>query len=68
VRDIVLSQSAPALTALAWAAGLSAAFAVELQLRLGLVPVDAVRQPDPDGAFTLEDAEMTWQLDMFKAV
>jgi uncharacterized protein (DUF2336 family) len=68
VRDIALSQSAPALTALAWAAGLSAAFAVELQLRLGLVPVDAVRQPAPDGAFTLDPAEMTWQLDMFRAV
>jgi hypothetical protein len=67
VLEIAEAQSARAICALAWKAGLSAAFAVELQMRFGNVPLDQVQKPAEDDGYSLGDAEMTWQLDMFRS-
>jgi hypothetical protein len=66
VLEIAAAHSARAICSLAWAAGLGAAFAAELQLRLGNVPLDEVLKPGPDDGYLLNDAEMVWQLDMFR--
>ncbi|MDR3436494.1 DUF2336 domain-containing protein [Telmatospirillum sp.] len=68
VLEILASQSARAICSLTWAAGLSAALAVELQLRFGNVSAEMLMKPGPDDAFALSDEEMAWHLDMFRAV
>ena len=65
VLEIAAAHSARAICALAWAAGLSATFAVDLQMRLGNIPLSDVLQPGPDDSYCLSGDEMTWQLDMF---
>lgn len=67
VLDIGAAHSARAICALAWTAGLSAVFAVELQMRFGNVPLDEVLKPAEDNRYRLGDDEMAWQLDMFRA-
>ncbi|MBF0374130.1 MAG: DUF2336 domain-containing protein [Alphaproteobacteria bacterium] len=66
VLDMVASQSPQAMCALAWAAGLSALFAVELQLRLARIAMDSVMQPAKDGGHVLGESEMRWQIEMFR--
>lgn len=65
VLQLVAAQSGRAMGALAWRAGLSAAFALELQQRLASVAADAVIAPKKDGGYLLEEEEMIWQLSMF---
>lgn len=65
VLNLVAAQSARAMCALGWRAGLSAAFALELQQRLASVSAEAVIAPKPDGSYLLEEEEMIWQLSMF---
>lgn len=65
VLEIIASQSARAMCALAHAAGLSAHFAAELQIKLAGVARDAVLHPAPDGGYPLSDEEMAWHMDMF---
>jgi uncharacterized protein (DUF2336 family) len=65
VLHIVAAQSARAMCALAWKAGLSAEFAQELQLRLASVAIDAAIAPAPGGGYLLDAEEMLWQLSMF---
>jgi uncharacterized protein (DUF2336 family) len=65
VLDIVEAQSPRAICALAWAAGLSAVFAVELQIRLVGLPLEKVLRPAADGAHALKETELRWQLAMF---
>lgn len=65
VLEIIASQSARAITALVWAAGLSASFAHELQLKLGRVPASASLPPRGDGSYSMPEVELRWQLEMF---
>jgi len=65
VLHIVAAQSARAMCALAWKAGLSAAFALELQLRLASVTAESAIAPADDGSYAVDDEEMQWQLGMF---
>lgn len=65
VLHIVAAQSARAMCALAWKAGLSASFAQDLQLRLASVPAHGLIGPAPGGGYALEEEEMLWQLGMF---
>jgi len=65
VLHIVAAQSARAMCALAWKAGLSAAFALELQLRLASVTTETAIAPAADGAYAVDEEEMQWQLGMF---
>jgi hypothetical protein len=67
VLHIVAAQSARAMCALAWKAGMSAAFALDLQLRLASVPVESVIGPTDDGGYAVDEEEMRWQLGMFGA-
>lgn len=67
VLEIAAARSARASCALAWKAGLSAAFAVELQMRFGNVALDEVLKPGQDDGYSLSGDEMAWQLDMFRA-
>ena len=65
VLDMMAAQSPRAICGLAWAAGLSAVFAVELQMRLGGLPLEKVIRPAPDGGFAVKEADLRWQLAMF---
>ena len=65
VLDIVAAQSPRATCALAWAAGFSAGFAVELQYRLVGLPLEKVLKPGKGGNYVLRDDEMRWQLAMY---
>jgi uncharacterized protein (DUF2336 family) len=65
VLHVVAAQSARAMCALAWKAGLSAAFAHDLQLRLASVSSQSAITPAPGGHYALDEEEMLWQLDMF---
>ena len=65
VLQLVAAQSGRAMCALAWRAGLSAPFALELQQRLASVSAAAVIAPHRDGSYPLDDEEMIWQLSMF---
>jgi uncharacterized protein (DUF2336 family) len=65
VLHIVAAQSARALCALAWKAGLSAVFAYDLQLRLASVAPAGAVSPTPGGGYAQEEAEMEWQLALF---
>lgn len=65
VLEIVASQSARAIMALAWAAGLSARFAHELQLKIGRVPANSSLPARPDGGYPIPEVELRWQLEMF---
>jgi uncharacterized protein (DUF2336 family) len=65
VLHIVAAQSARALCALAWKAGLSAAFAYDLQIRLAAVAASGAMAPAPGGGYAQDEPEMEWQLGMF---
>jgi len=65
VLEIIASQSARAITALVWAAGLSARFAHEVQIKLGRVPANSSLPPRPDGSYAMPEVELRWQLEMF---
>lgn len=65
VLHLVAAQSARAMCALAWRAGLSASFSLELQQRLASVAAETSVAPKPDGGYLLEEEEMIWQLSMF---
>lgn len=65
VLHLVAAQSARAMSALAWRAGLSAAFALELQLRLASVSAEAAIGPGAEGGYVLDEEDMVWQLGMF---
>lgn len=66
VLDILGSQSARAICALAWAAGLPARFALELQAKLGRIPLDHAIRPAVNGAYQPDEAELRWQIEMFQ--
>ncbi|PKU21708.1 DUF2336 domain-containing protein [Telmatospirillum siberiense] len=67
VLDIAAAHSARAICSLAWAAGLSPSFALELQMRFGNIAPDEVFQPGEGDRYRLSNEEMAWQLDMFRA-
>ncbi|MFQ5347682.1 MAG: DUF2336 domain-containing protein [Rhodothalassiaceae bacterium] len=65
VRDILASKSGRAVTALAWAAGLSMRTAFKMQTEIALVsPSQLV--PARDGIdYPMEESELVWQLSYF---
>lgn len=61
---IIATQSAKGITALAWKARLSMAFAVQVQSRLAHIgPADLLHPKG--GKFPLSEEDMVWQLDFF---
>ena len=65
--NIIESQAPRAICALAWAAGLSATFAQELQIRTVALPLDKVLRPSANGRYTLSESELGWELTLFGA-
>jgi len=63
--NIIESQTPRAICALAWAAGMSATFAKELQVRTVALPLDKVLQPSETGGFAVKESDLRWQLQLF---
>ncbi len=68
VAEVVRAASAKGMLAVAWAADFSAEDAVQLQVKVARVTPDAVIKPRAGGGFDSTEAELEWQLDMFKDV
>ena len=68
VAEVVRTASAKRMLAVAWAADFSAEDAVHLQLKVARVTPDAVIKPRAGGGFDSTEAELEWQLDMFKGM
>lgn len=66
VAEVVRAGSAKGMLAVAWAGDFSAEDAAHLQLKVARVPPDAVIRPRAGGGFDCTEAELEWQLDMFK--
>lgn len=66
VAEVIRTASAKGMLAVAWAADFSAEDAVQLQLKVARVTPDAVIKPRAGGGFDSTEAELEWQLDMFK--
>ncbi len=65
VTRIVDSQSAKAITSLAWKAGLKMRFAVRLQARLANIPPREMLQAKNGIDYPMSEEDMAWQLDFF---
>lgn len=65
VADVVRTNSAKGMLAVAWAADFTAEEAAQLQMKVARVPPDAVIKPRAGGGFDATEAELEWQLDMF---
>jgi uncharacterized protein (DUF2336 family) len=65
VTRIVDSQSAKAITSLAWKAGLKMRFAVRLQARLANIPPREMLQAKNGIAYPMSEEDMAWQLDFY---
>ncbi len=68
IDKIVEAKSAKGVAALAWKAGLSMRFAVQLQLRFAHVAPSAVLYPRGGDRFPLRPQEMEWQLEFFRSM
>jgi uncharacterized protein (DUF2336 family) len=66
VAEVVRASSAKGMLAVAWAADFSAEDAVQLQMKVARVTPDSVIKPRAGGGFDSTEAELEWQLDMFK--
>jgi len=66
VAEVVRVSSAKGMLAVAWAADFSAEDAVQLQVKVARVTPDAVIKPRAGGGFDSTEAELEWQLDMFR--
>lgn len=65
VTRIADARSAKAITALAWKAGLSMRFAINLQARFGNVPAREILQAKDGIDYPLSQEDMVWQLDFY---
>lgn len=66
VAEVVRAASAKGMLAVAWAADFGAEDAAQLQVKVARVTPDAVIHPRAGGGFDSTEAELEWQLDMFK--
>ncbi len=66
VAEVVRTASSKGMLAVAWAGDFSAEDAVQLQLKVARVTPDTVIKPRAGGGFDSTEAELEWQLDMFK--
>ncbi len=67
VGDILTSHSAKGVTALAWKAGCSMRFAMQIQQQLGGIPPKQLIHALDDGEYPMGDDEMKFQLELFQA-
>lgn len=66
VAEVVRAVSPKGMVAVAWAGDFNAEDAVTLQLKVARVPPEAVIKPRTGGWFDATEAEMEWQLGLFK--
>jgi uncharacterized protein (DUF2336 family) len=66
VAEVVRSSSAKGMLAIAWAGDFTADDAEVLQFKIARVMPDQVIKPRKDGWFDATEAELEWQLGMFK--
>jgi uncharacterized protein (DUF2336 family) len=66
VAEVVRSASAKGMLAVAWAGDFTASQAEILQLKVARVMPSQVIKPKTDGWFDATEAELEWQLNMFK--
>lgn len=65
---MMTSQSARAVMAVCWRAGLSADTCYELQVSVGRISPNAAQQPEGEGHYPASESDLTWQLELFEAV
>ncbi len=63
--EVIRAASAKGMLAVAWSADFTAEEAVQLQLKVGRVPPDAVIHPRAGGGFDATEDELVWQIDMY---
>ncbi len=68
VDHIFSAHSAKGVTALAWKAGCSMRFAVQLQLRMGGIAPNQALNPRNGTDYPLGEDEMKWQLEFFEGL
>lgn len=68
VAEVVRAGSAKGMLAAAWAADFTAEEAAHLQLKIARVPPEQVIKSRPGGGFDATEAELEWQLEMFREV
>jgi hypothetical protein len=66
VAEVARAASAKGMLAVAWAANFSAIDAVQLQVKIARVPPEAVIKARAGGGFDAGEAELQWQLDMYR--
>lgn len=66
VVEVVRAASAKGMLAVAWAGEFSANDAIHLQMKVARVTPDGVIKPRTGGSFDSSQAELEWQLEMFK--
>lgn len=66
VDDILASRSARVVTSLAWKAGCSTRFAMQIQQQLGGIPPKQLLHAVSDGKYPMGDEEMLLQLELFQ--
>ena len=66
VAEVVRAGSAKGMLAVAWAADFTAEEAAHLQLKIARVPPEQVIKSRPGGGFDATEAELEWQLEMFR--
>ena len=66
VGDILTSRSAKGVTALAWKAGCSMRFAMQIQQQLGGIPPKQLVHALDNGKYPMGDDEMQFQLELFQ--
>ena len=68
IAEVVRSASAKGMLAVAWAGDFSAAQAETLQFKIARVMPDQIIRSKKDGWFDATQAELEWQLNLFKDV
>lgn len=68
VHKVVVTQSAKGVVSLAWKAGMTMPFAVQLQTRLARLPPSDVIGPKRSSGYPLAVEEMAWQLKFFASL
>lgn len=66
VAEVVRTASAKGMLAVGWAGDFTAEEAAQLQLKVARVTPEAVVRPRAGGGFDATEAELEWQLDMFR--
>ncbi len=64
VRKIFASNSAKAVTGLAWAAGLTMRTSIQLQIRIAKLPTEELLQAKEGVDYPLDEEELRWQFEL----